>query len=121
METPGDGTNCTFLWQDTFEDANDTAIESNHVESPSQKSRSLTEQLSSPGADTTKDTAKDIPPLPPRKESNGEVDHIDQAENDTRPPKSPLLTSHRLSNSSSLDNVALEEDGTKEEPEGTTH
>ncbi|RQM04989.1 hypothetical protein DH86_00003717, partial [Scytalidium sp. 3C] len=32
------------------------------------------ENLSSPGADTTKDTAKDIPPLPPRKESNGSRD-----------------------------------------------
>ncbi|KAH8811574.1 rab-GTPase-TBC domain-containing protein [Xylogone sp. PMI_703] len=102
---------------DTFEDANDTAAESNHVESPSQKSRSLTERPSSSGTGAAKDPAPEQPPLPPRKddETDGEAE---SSEKDTRQPKSPLLTSHRLSTSSSMDNVALEEDG-KEEVEAS--
>ncbi|RFU28217.1 hypothetical protein B7463_g8121, partial [Scytalidium lignicola] len=107
-----------FENQDTFEDANDTAVEAGHVESPSQKSRSLTEQPSSSGTSAAKDTARPVPPIPPRSdnESNSDIENSEQAQ-DTRQPKSPLLTSHRLSTASSLDNVALEEDGTKEDVE----
>jgi len=54
------------------------------------------------------------PPVPavPGVEADGDADHDGH---DTRQPKSPLLTSHRLS-TSSLDNISLDEDGTPLKP-----
>ena len=71
-----------------------------------ERTRSLTKRRSS---SNTQD-ARDHPPVPtaPQPELDSERDQNDQ---DTRQPKSPLLTSHRLS-TTSLDNVNLDEDGT---------
>jgi hypothetical protein len=71
----------------------------------------LTEQRSS---STHTQDGSEHPPIPavPQVEADGDADHDGH---DTRQPKSPLLTSHRLS-TSSLDNVNLDEDGTPLKP-----
>lgn len=77
-----------------------------------ERTRSLTKRRSS--STHTQDRA-DNPPVPavPEVEANGIATH--DGHDDTRQPKSPLLTSHRLS-TSSLDNVSLDEDGTPLKP-----
>lgn len=49
-------------------------------------------------------------PVPVEPETNGDGVHDEQSQHGIKQPKSPLLTTHRLS-TISLDNVSLEEDG----------
>lgn len=109
---------------DEFEDANDTAA----VESPPaeviERTRSLTQRSSS----SMKTTALEVPPSPPPVPSvsspvehhqiNGttnHTEHVDEEEKNVHQPKSPLLTSHRIS-TESLDNINLDEDGIAVKP-----
>ncbi|KAE9376105.1 RabGAP/TBC [Stipitochalara longipes BDJ] len=94
---------------DTFEDANDTTSTEPPRKTSVERTRSLTKQRSS---STHTQERSEHPPVPAVPEINGDADH---AANDTRQPKSPLLTSHRLS-TSSLDNVSLDEDGAPLKP-----
>lgn len=107
--------------QDTFEDANDTAEpEPAHAPSPVESTRSLTNRPSSTRSNTedTEGKGSGTPPDQPVAHTNGHTDHD---EHETNQPKSPLLTSHRLS-TTSLDNVNLDEDGSPAKPAvpGTT-
>lgn len=84
-----------------------------------ERTRSLTKQRSP----SSPPDAKEVPDLPAR-ESNGDEKHVEEGTGeDTRQPKSPLLTSHRASTSSldnaELDNVNLDEDTNTEKPEST--
>lgn len=92
---------------DTFEDANDIAAEAPQAGS-AERTRSLTRRRSSSIQSPIHERTDHRPvPAVPSVEIDGDKNQI---EIDTRQPKSPLLTSHRLS-SSSLDNVNLDEDG----------
>ena len=93
--------------QDTFEDANDSnPPDEVHTVSPTLSTRSLTNTKGRPSSikGTDQVRASNAPPLPVRTTGSGAHDG-----QDTSQPKSPLLTSHRLS-TTSLDNVNLEED-----------
>jgi hypothetical protein len=63
---------------------------------------------------SAQETTTEAPPVPsiPDADTNGDADHI---EKEAPQPKSPLLTSHRLS-TASLDNVSLDEEGTPVKP-----
>jgi hypothetical protein len=89
--------------QDTFEDA---PADQNNATSPTESttSRSLTGNRTS--SSKPRPVSKDMPP------TNGTGVHDDDEDDEdeeTSKPKSPLLTSHRLS-TESLDNVNLEEE-----------
>ncbi|KAA8571550.1 hypothetical protein EYC84_001549 [Monilinia fructicola] len=94
---------------DTFEDANSVEDIEDTITSPVERTRSLTKRRSSSIKSNTQDISADIPSVPtvPLPESNGETDH-EEIEPDNQPPKSPLLTSHRMS-ATSLHNVNLED------------
>lgn len=75
-----------------------------------------------------KTTALEVPPSPPPVPSvsspvehhqiNGttnHTEHVDEEEKNVHQPKSPLLTSHRIS-TESLDNINLDEDGIAVKP-----
>ncbi|PMD45729.1 RabGAP/TBC [Hyaloscypha variabilis F] len=94
---------------DTFEDANDTTSAEPQRTASVERTRSLTKRRSS---STHTQERSEHPPVPAVPEISGDADHDT---NDTRQPKSPLLTSHRLS-TSSLDNVSLDEDGAPLKP-----
>ncbi|TAQ85655.1 hypothetical protein B7494_g6025 [Chlorociboria aeruginascens] len=104
---------------DTFEDANDTAEEVPAPEPLHERTRSLTKRRSSSVKSPPADEAHDPPSLPgiPQEAS---VEDSKHGLEDTRQPKSPLLTSHRLSTSSldnvNLDTVNLDEDGSLAKP-----
>ncbi|RDW75750.1 hypothetical protein BP5796_06571 [Coleophoma crateriformis] len=91
---------------DTFEDANDNAAEPEHITSPVDSTRSLTHSNTLESLDNPFE-----PPSvsdPPK--TNGHARNDDeQGDDETERPKSPLLTSHRIS-TTSLDNVSLDED-----------
>ncbi|KAF4634766.1 hypothetical protein G7Y89_g3342 [Cudoniella acicularis] len=93
---------------DTFEDANDTAAIESAQMATVVRTRSLTKRRSSSVKSTARDSTAEHPPVPslPERETNGDTNHTDH---DTAQPKSPLLTSHRLS-TTSLDNVNLDEE-----------
>jgi len=105
--------------KDTFEDAHDTTPRLYHSVS-SNSTRSLTGRRRSSPLSRPTILATEIPPLP-ISEENGDIHapeqngHVvetslpagDGAHDHERPPKSPLLTSHRLS-ATSLDDVNLE-------------
>ena len=107
-----------FFTQDTFEDARDTAQDSD-VPTPSSvtRTRSLTDRRPSNGSLTTP-KATDAPPLPVLSPTQSNEDPksetvtspVSQPADDTprkeKPHKSPLLTARRLS-TSSLDEVNL--------------
>ncbi|RDL40185.1 Ypt of gyp1p [Venustampulla echinocandica] len=99
---------------DTFEDANDTAEINSAKMATVVKTRSLTKRRSSSVKSTAQDSITEAPPVPdiPDMEANGDAKNV---EGDSAQPKSPLLTSRRLS-TSSLDNVSLDEDGTAAKP-----
>lgn len=113
--------------QDTFEDARDTAQDSD-VQTPSSvtRTRSLTDRRPSNGSLTTP-KASEAPPLPIRSPSESHeeaqpetaMSPVSQPGDDTprkqKQAKSPLLTAHRLS-TTSLDEVNLF--GPKDEEEG---
>ncbi|KAH6721773.1 rab-GTPase-TBC domain-containing protein [Leptodontidium sp. MPI-SDFR-AT-0119] len=98
---------------DTFEDANDTA----EVETPKrpsmERTRSLTKRPSSSKSNTEEVLDTDQPPVPAVPVMETKEDTPKEGE-DVKQPNSPLLTSHRVSNSSldnvNLDNVSLDED-----------
>ncbi|CAD6445214.1 d7cff388-2eab-482b-b8ce-0426881832cf [Sclerotinia trifoliorum] len=94
---------------DMFEDANDVEDLTDTPTSPIERTRSLTKRRSSSIKSNTQDTSSDISSVPtvPLPEQNGETND-EQLESDNPPPKSPLLTSHRMS-TSSLHNVNLED------------
>ncbi|PMD53517.1 RabGAP/TBC [Hyaloscypha bicolor E] len=94
---------------DTFEDANATASAEPPRTASAERTRSLTKRRSS---STHTQERSEHPPIPVVPEANGGPEHDGH---DTRQPKSPLLTSRRLS-TSSLDNVSLDEDGTPLKP-----
>lgn len=77
------------------------------------KTRSLTKRRSS-SVKSTQESIPEPPPVPdiPDMEANGDANHTEE---DTAQPKSPLLTSRRLS-TSSLDNVSLDEDEAAAKP-----
>ena len=95
--------------QDTFEDANDVEDIADTLTSPVERTRSLTKRRSSSIKSNTQDLSTDIPSVPtvPLPETNGETND-EQIESDNPLPKSPLLTSHRMS-TTSLHNVNLED------------
>ncbi|KAK2735210.1 GTPase-activating protein [Myotisia sp. PD_48] len=107
---------------DTFEDAQDTAHDSD-ISGPSKSTRSLTDRRPSNGSLTTP-TATEAPSLPNRSSKDQSGSDLNFISSPTSPldddtprkkiTKSPLLTTHRLS-TSSLDDVNLsnskEEDG----------
>ena len=109
------------LFQDTFEDAPDTTSRLYHSTS-SNSTRSLTGRPPSSSSSNATPTilATEIPPVS-ISEVDGDIDgpdlngHVvktalssgDGDEDHERPPKSPLLTSHRIS-ATSLDDVNLE-------------
>ncbi|KAF7932695.1 uncharacterized protein EAE98_003994 [Botrytis deweyae] len=94
---------------DTFEDANDVEDIADTLTSPVERTRSLTKRRSSSIKSNTQDSSTDIPSVPtvPLPETHGETND-EQIESDSPPPKSPLLTSHRMS-ATSLHNVNLED------------
>lgn len=110
------------LENDTFEDTNDTTDTATieHVrDRSSEGSRSLTNRRSSSVKSNVPDRTSDslsVPsiaePVPVEPETNGDGVYDEQSQHGIKQPKSPLLTTHRLS-TISLDNVSLEED---EEP-----
>ncbi len=85
-----------------------------------ERTRSLTKRASSSIRSPVEETNHPIPPIPSvsssaeQQDSNGTHDHTEHIEEEkeryTQQPKSPLLTSHRIS-TESLDNVNLDEDG----------
>src|SRR6266536_4263229 len=97
-----------------FEDANDEAVIEVARTATVERTRSLTKRRSSSVKSQLQETSSDPPPVPavPEKDINGDTSHD---KHDTRQPKSPLLTSHRLS-TTSLDNVNLDEDGERLKP-----
>ncbi|KAG0646143.1 GTPase-activating GYP5 [Hyphodiscus hymeniophilus] len=96
---------------DTFEDANDTAVIDPTHTITVERSRSLTKrQSSSPKSSPHTSDEPPVPTIPDMKENKDDEDgNVAHNEHDSTQPKSPLLTSHRLS-ATSLDNVSLEED-----------
>ncbi|KAK0100662.1 GTPase-activating protein [Cadophora gregata] len=98
---------------DTFEDANDTAPVEPPKRPSMERTRSLTKRPSSSKSNSESIKDNDQSPVPsvPAMESKEETQ---QDTEDVKQPNSPLLTSHRVSNSSldnvNLDNVSLDED-----------
>jgi hypothetical protein len=106
--------------QETFEDASDGKAAEDRAISHSNSTRSLTDRRTSTGSPTTP-RAEEVPPPvsnhsrpgdgPPEQESDDVKSNPGHSEADETPrrsraPKSPLLTTHRLS-TSSLDEVNL--------------
>ncbi|OAL72040.1 hypothetical protein A7D00_4072 [Trichophyton violaceum] len=115
---------------DTFEDARDTAQDSDNPSS-SKPPRSLTDRRPSSSSARSPSTpiATEVPPLPvpsSEVEEDGQssviTSPVSQVGEDTprkqRRPKSPLLTTHRLS-SSSLDDVNLSNSKEDDDTNGT--
>ncbi|PVH79509.1 RabGAP/TBC [Cadophora sp. DSE1049] len=104
---------------DTFEDANDTAAVETPKRPSMERSRSLTKRPSSSKSNSESILDNDHPPVPavPTMESKEDTQKVGE---DAKQPNSPLLTSHRVSNSSldnvNLDNVSLDEDMTPVKP-----
>ncbi|KAI6709459.1 hypothetical protein JHW43_007999 [Diplocarpon mali] len=107
---------------DTFKDANDLAA----VEAPrkpsTERSRSLTKRPSSSAKSISiEEETVDLPPIPavPVVEIEEDKEDILEEAEESKQTRSPLLTSHRLSTTSTasldnvnLDNVSLDEDST---------
>ncbi|KAI9737199.1 MAG: GTPase-activating protein [Claussenomyces sp. TS43310] len=92
---------------DTFEDATDaTPSDHPHAVSPPASTRTLTGQHRQSAPIQPSDDASDTLLEP---EIDASTTHDHEGTEDTTRPKSPLLTSHRLS-STSMDNVNLEEE-----------
>jgi hypothetical protein len=89
--------------EDSFQDASNDQIKPESPNEPS-RSRSLTGNRTS---STTQDSNSSEEPT-----TNGTGVHDEEEDEDeeTSKPKSPLLTSHRISATESLDNVNLGED-----------
>ena len=107
------------LLQDSFEDASEiTPRPESHSERSQSRSRSLISRHES--SDTTVQEAKadspasEVPEVPTQANDDaphtkGEVEATDTTTEDAPPAKSPLLTSHRISVTSDMDDVSLEE------------
>ncbi|KAI9869445.1 MAG: GTPase-activating protein [Trichoglossum hirsutum] len=100
---------------DTFEDVPDSpSQQTSHHISPHAATRSLTARRPSSSSTTTTQHASLDPSTVPALPENGEFGastEDSQPNSDSRPPKSPLLTSHRMS-TMSLDDVNLDEAAT---------
>ncbi|KAL1600922.1 hypothetical protein SLS59_005587 [Nothophoma quercina] len=109
---------------DSFEDASEiTPRPESHSERSQSRSRSLISRHES--SDTTVQEVKadspasEVPEVPTQANDDaphtkGEVEATDTTTEDAPPAKSPLLTSHRISVTSDMDDVSLEEEGTKD-------
>ena len=111
------------LLQDSFEDASEiTPRPEPHTERSQSRSRSLISKRES--TDTTAQEPKvgspapeaaDVPTeadnhvIPSKGEGEGEVEATETPTEDAAPAKSPLLTAHRISVTSDMDDVSLEE------------
>jgi hypothetical protein len=91
----------TNLQQDNFEDADSTPLEQSHSISPTTSTRSLTNPRTAV-ISTTAEKPLDVPAAPLSMETDTTASQAQSSQ-----PKSPLLTSHRLS-TTSLDNVSLD-------------
>lgn len=104
---------------DTFEDANDTAAVETPKRPSMERSRSLTKRPSSSKSNSESVLDNDHPPVPAVPTMESKEDTQKEGE-EVKQLKSPLLTSHRVSNSSldnvNLDNVSLDEDMTPVKP-----
>jgi hypothetical protein len=115
---------------DSFEDASEiTPRPESHTERSQSRSRSLISKRAS--TDTTVQEPKADSPVPdavaavatadtngdaeqPKGADVGEVEATEAPIEDVPPAKSPLLTAHRISVTSDMDDVSLEEEGTKD-------
>lgn len=122
--TPSD--KCTPL-QDSFEDASDiTPRPELHTERSQSRSRSLISKRESTEttaqdskADSPADDAPEVPEVPgvptrsnddaPQTKGEGEGEATESPSEDAPAAKSPLLTAHRISVTSDMDDVSLEE------------
>lgn len=113
------------MLQDSFEDASEiTPRPESHTERSQSRSRSLISKRES--ADTTVQEPKADSPAPEATEAfphanddaeqskgagagAGEVEPTETPTEDAPPAKSPLLTAHRISVTSDMDDVSLEE------------
>lgn len=104
--------------QDSFEDASEiTPRPESHSERSQSRSRSLLSKRES--TDTTvqspkPDSAPEVPEVPIQTndgaaDTKGEVEATETSTDDAPPAKSPLLTAHRISVTSDMDDVSLEE------------
>ncbi|KAG4418291.1 hypothetical protein IFR04_008567 [Cadophora malorum] len=104
---------------DTFEDANDTAVVDTPKRPSMERSRSLTKRPSSSKSNSESVLDNEQPPVPAVPATESKEDTEKNGE-EAKQPNSPLLTSHRVSNSSldniNLDNVSLDEDMTPVKP-----
>ncbi|KAF2017114.1 GTPase-activating protein GYP5 [Aaosphaeria arxii CBS 175.79] len=107
---------------ETFEDAT-TGITPRPNSQSGSRSRSLLSRRTSSSSTMTKDTAPDspIPDMPENaaaalaaeKDKGKGIESLDGAEDQPAPEKSPLLTAHRISVTSDMDDVSLEEEDNK--------
>ncbi|KAJ4405592.1 hypothetical protein N0V91_005110 [Didymella pomorum] len=108
---------------DSFEDASEiTPRPESHTERSQSRSRSLLSKRES--TDTTvqspkPDSAPEVPEVPIQTndgaaDTKGDVETTETSTEDAAPAKSPLLTAHRISVTSDMDDVSLEEEGTKD-------
>ena len=105
--------------QDSFEDASEiTPRPESHSERSQSRSRSLISKRES--TDTTVQESKAESPVPEvpevpiqandeAEQPKGEVEATETSTGDAPPAKSPLLTAHRISVTSDMDDVSLEE------------
>jgi hypothetical protein len=104
--------------QDSFEDASEiTPRPESHTERSQSRSRSLLSKRES--TDTTvqspkPDSAPEVPEVPIQTndgaaDTKGDVETTETSTEDAAPAKSPLLTAHRISVTSDMDDVSLEE------------
>jgi hypothetical protein len=105
--------------QDSFEDASEiTPRPESHSERSQSRSRSLISKRES--TDTTVQSPKpgsptpDVPEVPIQTndgaaDTKGDVEATEASTEDAPPAKSPLLTAHRISVTSDMDDVSLEE------------
>lgn len=112
-------TNAYTLWQDSFEDASEiTPRPESHTERSQSRSRSLLGKRES--TETTVQSPKVDAPAPevPAKPTQandeaeqikGDVEAPETSTEDGATAKSPLLTSHRISVTSDMDDVSLDE------------
>ncbi|KAJ4381343.1 hypothetical protein N0V86_003692 [Didymella sp. IMI 355093] len=111
---------------DSFEDASEiTPRPESHSERSQSRSRSLISKRES--TDTTVQSSKpgsptpDVPEVPIQTndgaaDTKGDVEATETSTEDAPPAKSPLLTAHRISVTSDMDDVSLEEEGNKDLP-----
>ncbi|KAH6618887.1 rab-GTPase-TBC domain-containing protein [Boeremia exigua] len=113
--------------RDSFEDASEiTPRPESHSERSQSRSRSLISkrESSQPAIQSPKvgSPTLEVPEVSTQvddeaQHTKGEVEATETSTEDALPAKSPLLTAHRISVTSDMDDVSLEEEGTKELPQ----